>query len=188
VAPRRSRARPNGTGLDGAPARCCADHVGRKASRPTTLALRGNTPPWCALTRGSLQPALGTHRRPTQPYGESLPERSGIRCPSPTEKRKWCVNHKFACRKGFSTASAPHSPTGAARAPVMISALAISMSFAPMLAPVRTSGLNRSGGARRPSPKAYSVFAVRQREDRPFASLQARRPLPKSCGLLCFDP
>jgi hypothetical protein len=41
----------------------------------------------------------------------------------------------------------------------MISILVILVSFAPMQAPVlasvRTSGLNRSGGARRPSPEAY---------------------------------
>src|SRR5215472_85239 len=34
-------------------------------------------------------------------------------------------------------------------------------SAAPMLAPVRTSGLNRSGGARRPSPEAYYDCAGR---------------------------
>src|SRR5215472_8944060 len=34
-------------------------------------------------------------------------------------------------------------------------------SAAPMLAPVRTSGLNRSGGARRPSPEAYIACQTR---------------------------
>src|SRR5262249_12403753 len=34
-------------------------------------------------------------------------------------------------------------------------------SAAPMLAPVRTSGLNRSGGARRPSPEAYRDEGIR---------------------------
>jgi hypothetical protein len=49
--------------------------------------------------------------------------------------------------------------------PVIISILAILASFAllqtPVLAPVRTSGLNRSARARRPSPEAYASSGIR---------------------------